>query len=166
VAPSSTVRLPGHVLSALASATPAPQPARTDPITLTLVLRHDDQAGFERYLHALQDPRSPSYRHFLSQREIADRFGPSQRTYDHVLDHLRRSGFTLAEGSANRLTLTVRGSRAAAQDALHVHIRDYRLGERAFFANEGDPALPRELGAHLAAGAGLPDLGRPASRAR
>src|SRR5262249_42099744 len=81
VTPSSAIRLPGHVLPALTSATPGPQRADTDPITLTFVLRHDDQAAFERYLHALQDPQSPSYRHFLSQREIADRFGPSQRTY-------------------------------------------------------------------------------------
>src|SRR5262249_39112988 len=89
VTPSSAVRLPGHVLAALTNATVVPKPVGSDPITLTLVLRHDDQAGFERYLHALQDPRSPGYRHFLSQRQVADRFGPSQRTYDHVLGYLR-----------------------------------------------------------------------------
>src|SRR6516162_3974372 len=71
VTPSSTIRLPGHVLPALTNATPAPQAVGTDPIMLTLVLRHDDQAGFERYLHALQNPRSPRYRHFLSQRQVA-----------------------------------------------------------------------------------------------
>jgi Pro-kumamolisin, activation domain/Bacterial Ig-like domain (group 1) len=160
--PSSTVRLPGHVLPALANATPASQAAGTAPLTLTLVLRHDDQPGFERYLHALHDPQSPSYRHFLSQQDIADRFGPSRRTYDHVLAYLRANGFELVEGSANRLTLTVRGSRAAAEDALLVHIRDYRLGDRAFFANDGDPALPRQLASHVAAVAGLSDLARPA----
>jgi len=44
------VRLPGHVLPALAKATllpPKPGDAK-QPITLTIVLRLDDQAGFER----------------------------------------------------------------------------------------------------------------------
>jgi hypothetical protein len=52
VTPSSTIRLPGHVLPALTNATPAPQAVGSDPIMLTLVLRHDYQSGFERYLHA------------------------------------------------------------------------------------------------------------------
>ncbi len=159
--PPSTVRLPGHVLPALTNAAPAPRGAGSDPITLTVVLRHDDQAGFERYLQALQDPRSPSYRHFLSQRQIADRFGPSQRAYDQVLHYLRASGFELVEGSANRLTLTVHGTRAATEDALHVRIRDYQLGDRTFFANDADPALPRELAPHVQTVAGLSNLARP-----
>jgi hypothetical protein len=162
VTPSSTVRLPGHVLPALTNATLAPQAVGSEPITLTVVLRHDDQASFERYLHALEDPRSPGYRHFLSQRQVADRFGPSRQTYDQVLGYLRANGFALVEGSTNRLTLTVRGSRAAAEDALHVRISDYQLGDRTFFANDDDPALPRSLASHVQTVAGLSNLTRPA----
>jgi hypothetical protein len=57
----SMVRLPGRVLPALAKATvirSKPGSAK-QPITLTIVLRRDDQKGFERYLHELSDPPLP-----------------------------------------------------------------------------------------------------------
>jgi hypothetical protein len=52
------VRLPGHVLPALAKATVvASKPnSGAQPVTLTIVLRRDDQAGFEKYLNGLGDP--------------------------------------------------------------------------------------------------------------
>ena len=55
------------------------------------------------------------------------------------------------------------GSRAAAEDALHVRIRDYQLGDRTFFANDDDPALPRALASHVQTVAGLSNLARPAA---
>ncbi|MGH8013061.1 MAG: protease pro-enzyme activation domain-containing protein, partial [Candidatus Binataceae bacterium] len=108
-----TVRLPGHVLPALAKATVVPSKAHSgaQPLTLTIVLRRDHQADFERYLHAVYAPHSQQFHHFLTQREIADRFGPSRADYDAVLAYLRAHGFRLVHGSANRLTLTVRGTR-------------------------------------------------------
>jgi hypothetical protein len=157
------VRLPGHVLPALARATrtPTPRAAGTAPLTLTLVLRRDDQTGFERYLHDVYDPASPRHRRFLSQRELSERFGPSEHAYERVLGHLQGAGFALVEGSANRLTLTVRGTRAAAERALGVDIGYWRTGDRTFFANADDPALPASIAAHVQSVAGLANLAQP-----
>src|SRR5579863_3032944 len=100
---AAMVRIPGHVLPALAKAsvirlqTPASVLSReaNQPLTLTLVLKRDDEVGFERYLHEVYDPHSNIFRHFLTQGEIAARFGPSQTAYDDVLAYLRARGFTL-----------------------------------------------------------------------
>ncbi len=68
--PSDFVRLPGHVLPALARATKIAESARqsrkeaSQPITLTLVLKRDDQAGFARFLHDVYDRRSPDFPSF------------------------------------------------------------------------------------------------------
>jgi hypothetical protein len=162
--PASLVRLPGHVLPALAKAkavAPQSQAAADEPLTLTLVLKRDDQAGFERYLHDVYDPSFANYRHFLTQSELSDRFGPSRDAYDGVLSYLQQNGFTLVEGSANRLTLTVRGTRAQTERALEVYIGDYELAERRFYANERDPALPAQLAARVQAIAGLSNLAEP-----
>src|SRR5207253_377936 len=106
------VRLQGEVPAALSSATKLPRAAAADrSLTLTIVLNRTDQPGFEAFLRGAQDPQSPSYGHYLSQREQADRFGPSPLEYKVVLDWLRRKRFTLAQGSANRLTITIRGTR-------------------------------------------------------
>ncbi|MGD0120814.1 MAG: protease pro-enzyme activation domain-containing protein, partial [Candidatus Binatus sp.] len=103
------VRLPGHVLPALAKATIIPSKSNSgaQPITLTIVLKRDDQAGFESYLHEIYDPRSKNLHKFLTQRQIANRFGPSRADYDSILAYLHANGFKLVRGSANRLTLTV-----------------------------------------------------------
>ena len=49
----SWFRIPGHVLPALAKATvvePRAERIANQPVTLTIVLKRDDQAGFEKYL--------------------------------------------------------------------------------------------------------------------
>ena len=57
---TSWIRLPGHVLLALAQATveSGGKAKGKEPLTLTLVLKRDDQAGFERYLQDVYDPHS------------------------------------------------------------------------------------------------------------
>src|SRR5271154_5295760 len=114
------VRIPGHVLPALSKATVVPSKPGSDarPITLTLVLKRDDQAGFERYLKELYDPLSPNFRRFLTQSQIVKRFGPSKASYDRVLRYLRANGFEVVEGSTNHLTAAARGTRGAAERAL------------------------------------------------
>ena len=159
---TALVRIPGHVLPALphAKLMKRTSGAGAHKLTLTVVLKHDDQVGFESYLHSLYEPQSPNFHRFLTQRQIADRFGPSKEDYGSLLTYLRRYGFKLVEGSANRLTLTVRGTRVQAERAFAVHIDDYRLGDRTFYANEDDPALPADVAAHVASIVGLSNLAR------
>jgi kumamolisin len=156
------VRLPGEVPSALARATRPPEKMPADvPLTLTIILKHTDQAGFDRYYKEVYDPRSPSFRHFLSPREITARFGPTQKAYESVLAHLKRNGFTLVEGSANRLTLTVRGTRQQVERAFKVEIRNFAADGRRFFSNDRDPALPQSLAKNVLAVMGLSNLAVP-----
>lgn len=158
-----TLRIPGHVLAALAEATTLPSRPNSgaQPLTLTLVLRHDDQPGFERYLHELYDPHSRNFHRFLTPREIAERFGPSLKSYDSVLAFLRNRGFRLIRGSADHLTITAEGTRADAERAFALRIRDYQIGRHRFYANQTDPALPRGLAPHVQAIIGLSDLAQP-----
>src|ERR1700693_4335060 len=66
------VRLPGHVLSALAHAEVMKRGsgAGAHTLTLTIVLKRDNQAAFESYLHSLYEPQSPNFHRFLTQRQI------------------------------------------------------------------------------------------------
>src|SRR5208283_4927420 len=119
-------RLPGHVPPALKGAEPVPSSPGTasEPLTLTVVLKHTDQGAFDAYLQDIYDPKSPAFHRFLKQDEIADAFGPTREEYEQVLHYLDSKGFKLVEGSANRLTLTVRGTRAQAEKAFALHIGD------------------------------------------
>jgi len=161
------VRLPGHVLAAISKATVVPSKpiSGKQPITLTIVLKRDDQAGFERYLHDIYNPKSKVFRHFITLRQIADRFGPSRADYDSVLRWMKSNDFRLVRGSKNRLTITVRGTRAEAERAFGVRIGDYRIGDRTFRANDANPALPAQLAARVQSIAGLSNLAIPSRSA-
>ena len=171
VTSEATTRLSGHVLPALANATRQPQSwtkwltgtdaSDAQPITLTLVLNRDDEAGFQQYLHDVYDPASPIFRKFQTPEQLAERFGPSQQAYDETLAWLRTQNFELAHGSANRMTLTVQGSRADAAKAFAVGIDDYALGERHFYANDAEPSLPEALATHVQYIGGLSNLAQP-----
>jgi subtilase family serine protease len=162
------VRLPGHVLGALNRAPLIPPTdARAaaaeanQPLTLTIILKRDDQAAFERYLHSVYERHSKIFHHFLTQAEIADRFGPSRADYDSILSYLRANGFKLVHGSANRLTLTMRATRAATEHAFDIHIGNYRIDKKTFYANDTNPALPGRLAAHVLTIAALSDFATP-----
>jgi hypothetical protein len=162
------VRLPGHVLAALSRAKLLPPTnARAaaaeakQPLLLTIVLKRSNQAGFNRYLHDVYDPHSPIFHRFLTPEQVSDRFGPSRAAYNAVLNYLRKNGFKVVDGSVNRLTLAVRGTRAEAEKAFGVHIRNFQLGGRRFFANDGDPATPRSVATQIEAVSGLSDLAVP-----
>ncbi len=167
----NSVRLPDHVLPALANTSSARQgsvakdtsaSARgNQTLSLTFVLKRDDETGFQQYLNAVYDQTSPSFRQFLTQAQIAERFGPSQQIYDQLLGYLRAQNFQLVEGSTNRLTLTVHAARGDAERAFAVDIGDYVLGQRKFYANDRDPALPSALAAHIQAVSGLSNLAQP-----
>src|ERR1700689_1120174 len=163
----ATVRLPGHVLPALSKANMVPSSTKgdRDTVTLTLVLKRDDQPGFERLLHDLYNPHSENFHKFLTQRQMADRFGPSRAEYNSVLRWMRSKGFRLERGSKNRLTLTMRGTRADAERAFDVRIADYRIGGRTFRANDGDPALPLQLASRVQSISGLSNLAIPSRSA-
>ncbi len=157
------VRIPGHMLAAVKEGRviESPPNSGSQAITLTLTLKRDHQKAFERFLHELYDSHSPKYHHFLSQHEIARRFGPSRKSYDAVLSYLERHGFKLVQGSKNRMTMTVRGTRAEAEHAFDMKIRDYRIGEQSFYANDTEPSLPKSLAPRVQAVVGLENLSRP-----
>ena len=159
-APEAAVRLKGEVLSALQSATKLPkvEAAAEQPITLTIMMNLSDPAGFDAYSRGFADRASPLYRKRLAPEELMSRFGPSQASYDAVAAYLRQNGFALVAGSSNRLTLTVRGTRAQAERAFDVSISDYQLGTRHFYANDADPAIPQSLAPMIRSVSGLSNL--------
>jgi hypothetical protein len=161
---SSPPRLAGHLVPALARATPrARAPAAQRPLVLTLVLARDDPAGFEELLADLYDPRSRDFHRFRSARELADRFGPSSEAYESVRSFLQASGFSLIAGSDHRLTITVSGPRALVEETFGVTISDYDLDGRSFYANTGEPSLPAGIASRVLAIVGLADLAQPRS---
>src|SRR5262249_54488513 len=96
-----------------------------------------------------------------TQQQLADRFGPTQQAYDAVLGYIQSKGLTLVEGSDNRLTLLVAGTRRQVERAFDAKIGQYELNGRQFFANSENPLLPLSVAPYVQSVVGLTDLARP-----
>lgn len=83
-----------------------PSSASGTEMTLRLTIKHSSRAGFESYLSAVEDPSSHQYCHFFSQIQLTQACGPSRSAYDAVRSWLASQGFSVVQGSADRLTLT------------------------------------------------------------
>ena len=162
---ASRVALSGHVLPALGESDRiARKSAAADgneAISLTVVLKRTDEGGFERHLLDLYDPQATDFHRFSDPVAIADRFGPDAAGYSTVRAYFIAQGFAVTDDSANRLTLTLRGTRSQAEQALAVHIADFSVDGREFHANEDAPSLPADIAAHVQAIAGLSNLAMP-----
>src|ERR1700676_3014995 len=112
-----TVALPDHVMGILTHATPLPRTPQMDQDSLTVcvMLNLSDQSGFDAFEMDFNDPSSPNYHKTINAADLTARFGPTQEAYNTVLAYLQQNGFTLAVGSANRLTITVRGARSQVE---------------------------------------------------
>ncbi len=163
-ADSARTSLAGHVLPALTESTRIARKSASEgdeALTLTVVLNRDDEAGFQQFLADVHDASSADFHRFSDPISLADRFGPSPSTYAAVRAYFAAQGFAVVEDSANRLTLTLRGTIREAQAALAVAIADFSLGERTFHANENAPSLPADIAAHVQAIVGLSNLAMP-----
>ncbi len=149
VAPAATLTGVDHLV---ASGPPAP---------IDLVLTSAHPAALETFLSALSDPSSPEYRHFLTPRQFAQRFGASAAAVAATRRYLR--GFGLEVGSLSRggVVLHARGTTAQLSSALDATVAEVRTpnGLRAVLRTPG--TLPADIASHVTAVAGLSSTAGP-----
>src|SRR5215471_6626444 len=84
---SAAALLVGHVPSVVArnraALAGALDPAAHMKLQVVLPMRHKAELG--ELAHAVSDPTSPLYRHYLSVAQFTRRFGPTQHDYDAAM---------------------------------------------------------------------------------
>jgi len=148
------IRLAGHVALLDDGSRPLPV-GHVENVTLGVVLKREDQTGFERWLNDVYDRNSPNFAAFLDATEQADRFGPSQSTYDGAQQWLGSLGLETLSTSPGRLLLTVQGTREAVEEALQVQFRQFERQGGRHLGIDRDPTLPAEWAAKIQAITGL-----------
>ena len=138
-------QLHGHVPKALATALwagPMEGPRRLD-IVLQLPFR--DSKGLQEFLGQLRDPKSPQYRHFLTQEQFTQKYGPSESDYQSLLSFARSNNLFSLESSSDHRMLEVQGSAADVQKAFHVVLNNYRRRDGSlFYAPQNEPSVDLE----------------------
>ncbi len=112
-----------------------------------LALRH--QPELENFLNEVYDPTSPSYRNFLTVEEFTARFGPSQEDYDALISFAKANGFTVVNGSRNRVDVVLTAPVGSVEKAFHVTMGVYQhpTEDRTFYSPDREPGadVPMQL---------------------
>ena len=122
---------------------PAGSPDANARMTLQIVLPMRHRAELEEFTHAVSDPASPLFRHYLSVAAFTKRFGPAKRDYEAAAKFFDGAGLKVTGRAANRYLLQVEGSVADIERTLHVTLNLYRhpAENRNFIAPDREPTL-------------------------
>jgi subtilase family serine protease len=114
---------------------------QSQELSLDIVLPLRDQVALEDFLAEVYNPRSSSYRHFLTVSEFTEKFGPTVEDYAAVVQYAKSNGLTVTGGSRDGMEVQVKGPVSAIEKAFHVSMFSYQhpTENRTFFGPDREP---------------------------
>jgi xanthomonalisin len=142
---SATALLVHHVPAAVADHRAA-LATHLDPSThmqMQVVLPMRNKGELSEFAHAVSDPSSPLYRHYLSVAQFTKRFGPTQKDYDAAKKFFAANGLQVTQTFANRYMFQIEGRASDVERVLHVKMNLYKhpTENRNFMAPDREPTL-------------------------
>ena len=145
----------------LRSAHPLAQPENDlGRLDATLTLRHlslvfalspAQRAERDALLADLERPGSPSYHHWITPEEYAQRFGARPDDLDRASAWLASQGFTVHEPSRLGARVTFSGTVAQVESAFRTEMHRYAAFGETHYAMASAPSLPADLAEHVLA---------------
>jgi subtilase family serine protease len=115
------------------------------PVRVSLTLRYNHQAELDRFVAMISTPHSHS-RHFLTRQEFDDRYAPTPRQEQRIVQALQRAGFTIVQRFANRTIIDAAARSAVVERFFSTEIHNVHqgtYGER--YTNFTPATAPREI---------------------
>jgi Pro-kumamolisin, activation domain/IPT/TIG domain len=122
-------------------------------INIGLAVRNSTE--LEALIQTASTPGDPGYGHYLTQRQYAARFAPTNREAIAVERWLQRSGLHITGRSSDNLLVHASGISSSIDRAFHIRLENYALAGRDFYAAAQAPQTP--LGLHVNWVGGLSD---------
>jgi kumamolisin len=157
--PAATARV---VLATSAAAdVAATHAARTGAVAsgqqlgLELSLQPRNQAQLSAFLKAVSDPKSTSYKHYLTVAQYAAEYAPTAAQIAQVTAYLKSEGLKVGALTANHTTLAASGTATQVEKAFDVSLSTYKSATQSFYANSSAPSLPASIASVVSNVAGL-----------
>jgi subtilase family serine protease len=103
------------------------------------------KSGAEALASAVSDPKSSSYRHYVSAAEFRRQFAPSQAQVGAVQKWLRDQGFKVDYTPQNNHYVEAEGTVAQAQAAFGTPFAMYQVNGKTLRSPSGDVTVPSVL---------------------
>ena len=116
-------------------------------LNLAIGLPLRNQESLAHLLRDLYDPASPRFHQYLTARQFAEQFGPTEQDYQAVTRFAQARGLTVTGTHPNRTLLDVSGAVADIERALHLRMRVYQhpTEARTFYAPDAEPSLDLDV---------------------
>jgi subtilase family serine protease len=138
-------QLQGHLTPEMKAAPVVGPVPPTKQLTLTIGLALKDTNALIDAANQVSDPKSPSYRKYLSPDQFADTFGATPADYQTLLEWGRSNNLTVTPHK-NRIAATVVGSVANIEAALDIQLNYRKRPDGTwFFAPDAEPSLSLAL---------------------
>lgn len=127
-------------------------------ITVTVWLKHHNQAVFDELVRQMYDKSSPNYHRFLTLEEYHANFAPTVREAAAVRSFLTARNLTISSADKNNHYVMARGRVVDVQDAFKVQINRFKINGEIHRANLTEPTIEGPAASVVAAVQGLDDL--------
>jgi subtilase family serine protease len=116
-----------------------------------------DVAGLQTFVNQVSNPNSPSYRHFLSPAQVAQRFGASPADVQATVSFLEASGFKVTSVGKSNYAIFAEGTAAQVQKAFQTNlVRIQRVDDGTIFrTNTTAVHMPAPLASKISTVYGL-----------
>lgn len=143
-------------LPVLSRATLVSHKSPTDVLSITVSLPPLNSAALQAAADAVSNPKSPTYRQFLTPAEVGAKYGQTAATVQKVVDYLKSQGLKVGLVADNHFTVSATGTVAQIEKAFNTTINNYKVidakkdtGRPTFFANAEPIQIPKTLGAPI-----------------
>jgi subtilase family serine protease len=134
----------------------APDLGPSDPsqiITVKVHLNGQNQDQLSSFVQQLHDPSSPNFQKWLTPDQFKAQFGATTGSINTVQSFLTKNNLKVM--SSNGRTITVQGTVADIQNALHTQMHQFSVNGNIVRANVNNPVVDEPAGAMVSAVSGL-----------
>ncbi len=124
-------------------------------IELSFWLQPRNRKVLDSLTAQIYDPTSQHYRHFLTRAQIAKQFAPTAAELATVRQFLQANKLTVTRVGPMNFFVHVKGTVGDIENALHVQLNDYQVGNQVMRANDRDPFVDGAAGGLVRAISGL-----------
>ncbi|MBA2284211.1 MAG: S8/S53 family peptidase [Ktedonobacteraceae bacterium] len=149
------VTLSGHSVPLIEHAQLLQPTDANQHLHLSIGLQIRNRAVLDNTLHAIDDPHSAQYHHYLTDSQFNQAFAPTPDQVQQVVSFLQNQKLTVTHIASDNLLIDATGTTAQAEQAFHVQINNYQVGKHAFYANASPPSVPLYVGQLITAISGL-----------
>jgi subtilase family serine protease len=131
----------------------AEDPAKT--IEVSIWLQPHNRSGLDSLARDLYNPNSPNYRHWLKNSDIAAQFAPTAAEAKIVQEFFESHNLRVVRVGPNNFSVRAQGTVANVENAFHVQLNDYQVGNKTLRANASDPYIEGPAAALVQSVSGL-----------